>query len=475
MNKLLLVSFFIPLLFMGCRKNETVTMPPPNPTPQNPNPAVAKPVANAGTDTTIQYPANTVLLNGHLSTGSPFQISWREITGRLGSNISETNSLTPKLWFWSSGTYSYELKLENSGGISLDTVVVTVADFGFCGGTRTQVPAELIYLTELPGQLLQSDMVALGNKLFFTQEDSNLVGILDLTTKAWDSAPLSAARDGIAMIAAGDKLFFAGGASFLSSVSSEIFFPTVDIYHASTNSWTTAQLSEPRMNCKAAVVGNKVLFAGGLKSGFVMSNKVDIYDLSTNIWSSTTLPGPGRVVQAAVSSSTKVFFCGGYSSFEDLNGFGYIYSSPVQNIDVYDVVSGQWTKDTMQLNKADFSAIAFSDKIYLAGGTYNSIETRHVETIDMITNTRTYHCLNQPTSYGINVKTATNRNGQLLFFSGYSSDRNAFDIYNPSTNTWSVGKFPAGILDNYDRPANIVSANNKTYVVVNGKLYELVF
>lgn len=73
---------------------------------------------------------------------------------------------------------------------------------------------------------------------------------------------LSIKRDNVAVLAAGNKIFFAGGnletASDIIPLSSR-----VDIYDVITKTWSTAELSEARCDIGAVVVGNKILFASG--------------------------------------------------------------------------------------------------------------------------------------------------------------------------------------------------------------------
>lgn len=56
----------------------------------------------------------------------------------------------------------------------------------------------------------------------------------------------------------------------------------VDIYNASTNTWSKAQLSAARQGVTAATVGDKVLFAGGFGypdgRNWGEFNTVDIYE-----------------------------------------------------------------------------------------------------------------------------------------------------------------------------------------------------
>ena len=73
-----------------------------------------------------------------------------------------------------------------------------------------------------------------------------------------------------------------------------------DIYDISTGTWTIAQLSQARQDMGVAVLGNKIFFAGGIvprvgppygcyitNSGDTRRSEIDIYDASTNTWSTT--------------------------------------------------------------------------------------------------------------------------------------------------------------------------------------------
>jgi hypothetical protein len=102
---------------------------------------------------------------------------------------------------------------------------------------------------------------------------------------------LSVARWGIASIAVGNKIYFAGGE--LGDGAFDIYYSTVDIYDASTNTWSVATLSQPRSHIAAAAIGNKIFFAGGEKNlSYTTSNVVDIYDTLTQTWSTEHLSEP---------------------------------------------------------------------------------------------------------------------------------------------------------------------------------------
>jgi N-acetylneuraminic acid mutarotase len=332
----------------------------------------------------------------------------------------------------------------------------------------------------MPEHTQNPEIVVAGNKLIFpswfnnqTATLSTNVHIYDLVTQNWNIIHTSRARWGVSTIAAGDKIFFAGGVDD-DGYSATSATSIVDIYDLTTNTWTISNLSEARGYCKAAVAGNKVFFAGGLKNNQSLSSKVDIYDLQTNSWSSTLLPGGARAIVGAVASQNKVLFCGGYTVYEDPIGWGMVLTTPSSAIDVYDNSTGQWSASTMAVNKDGFAAISINGKVYLAGGTVNNAVTFHVEELDVNTMTSSNACLHQP-MFSSNDNTSAVKNNMIVFF-GYSPfsgiDHHKFDIYNIQTGVWSIGVFPPDLMTTNYFTA-ITSANNEIYAVIDDKLYKM--
>ncbi len=94
----------------------------------NPAPNVL-PVAHAGNDTSIVLPANTVPLNGTLSTDSDGTITGYLWTKVSGPNATITNGSTPNATASSlvAGVYIFELRVtDNGSGIDRDSITVTV-------------------------------------------------------------------------------------------------------------------------------------------------------------------------------------------------------------------------------------------------------------------------------------------------------------------------------------------------------------
>ena len=182
------------------------------------------------------------------------------------------------------------------------------------------------------------------------------VDIYDITTNTWSTAELSKGdRQGIAVAVVGNKVLFAGGEEDPWGSASST--SRVDIYDASSNSWSTVELSVARSGISAATIGSKVFFAGGSvwQNAFVYSNVVDIYDNATNKWSTASL-SEARNGISATTAGNKIYFAGGY------NG------TASSRIDIYDATTNTWSTSNLLEAKSNMAGIAIANKIYWAGG-----------------------------------------------------------------------------------------------------------
>jgi len=441
------------------------------------------PVANAGLDQTITiltlYP--TISLNGknsYDSSGMPLQYFWRQISGPSNSFLqTPAQQECPVYNINTPGVYSFELKVWNNNGADLDTTDITILVPPYCQSNRPEISVTLTFLDNMPEQIQIPEIFAAGNKLIFpawfnnsTGVISNNIHIYDRVTQNWTTIYASLARIGVATVVAGNKVFFAGGVDGEEGYTAT---SVVDIYDLTTNTWSVSNLSEARGYCKAVVSGNKIFFAGGLKNNNTLSNKVDIYDLETESWSSAPLPGGAREVGAAITALNKVLFCGGYTAYENPTGFGYTLTTPSASIDIYDNNSGQWSTDTMQVNKGSFESISFNEKVYLAGGIANNAPTFHVEELNINSMNSSNTCLHQA-MVSFNNQSAIIKNDLLVFltYSPFSGiDKNEFDIYNVRTGEWSIGVLPDLVPSGFF--SAIISTNNEIYTVIGNKLYKM--
>jgi hypothetical protein len=427
------------------------------------------PIANAGPDMTITLPTNTVMLNGSGSTDVDNNITnylWTKISGPSSFSISNANTIQTQVTSLVEGVYEFELKITDAGGLfSKDTMQVTVNPVPVlnCGSNRPQLQVTQTVFGTLSKARSFMAVAAAGNKIVFAggQTDSaypsemwgsSRVDIYDISTNTWSTAELSVPRFGIGAIAAGNKIFFAGGTSGLLGDPTETYYSTVDIYDVSTNTWSVSSLSEHVSDPAVAVLGNKVFFAGGYGTNTIgnttyygyYSNKIDIYDLSTNTWSSSFLSDHKDGI-SAVTINNKVYFAGGHNVGANGNNYS-------DKIDVYDGITHSWSVSTLSEPKAVvWGGIAVGNKIYWGGGSTMQGETCKVEIRDVNTQTTSFENL----SYPDGVKALLN-NGKILYRRYWQPQ---LDIYDTNTNSWYISNLPI------NRPyASFISVNNVVYM-----------
>lgn len=433
------------------------------------------PIANAGADQTITLPKDSVMLDGSASTdpdGTLTSYKWAKISGPVSSTIINANSSKTSVKNLVAGMYQFELSITDNGGLSAkDTVQITVATgptavVACDNSNRPIVNAQLTQVGTLSQTRSWTAIASAGNKIFISGgtipsgTHSSRVDIYDLTTQTWSTAELNIARSGAAAIAAGNKVFFAGGEISDGTCASN----AVDIYDMASGQWSTASLSIAGSSVAPAVVGNKVLFAGG-DAGFcgswARSTTVDIYNLSTNSWSVTSLSTVRRSLHAAVTLGNKVYISGG-ESWPPNPVPGTWFAS--NKIDIYDNVSNSWSTGTLTQGKYDHAGIAVNDKIFWAGGytgSYPNITgSCSVEIHNVNTGNVSIQSLSKP-----GRRTAVLKNNQIIFNDGTIK----FDIYDTSTNTWSIGVLP--IMNG----GSIISVNNTLYLVTEDKVYKMEF
>lgn len=418
------------------------------------------PVASAGEDQVIYLPADNLILDGSASRGNNIShYRWVKISGPDTLNIVNPNTSKTEVLNLLSGVYKFELEVKNiKGSSSKDTVQVMVV---ICN-SRAVMNAQLIPVGTLSEKRAGIAAGVAGNKIVFAggwKENglaSSRSDIYDINTQSWSSAELTIARWDIAVASSDSKIFFAGGISLDNGIDYPVEYSNVDIYDASTNIWTIDFLNKAGRRHAAAAVGNKIFFAGGS----FFSERIDIYDISLNAWSIDKL-SESRHGMSATTIGDKIYFAGG----SRLAGSDQTYSN---KIDIFNSTSGSWSLSFMSQSKSNMASIASGNKIYWAGGAFNYDQATNlsklVEIRDVDTQISTFACLFQPNA-GFH---AVARNDKIIFFTGNGDEINKFDIYDISTDTWSIG-----VLNQSIRNATIISVNNNLYVAggyVNGVL-----
>jgi len=434
------------------------------------------PIANAGADQTITLPTNTINLDGSASNDPENNIAsylWTKISGPSSIDIANAGAVQTQIINLIGGVYQLELKVTDAQGLfSKDTLQITVTipppppppPLIICNQeNRPLVQARLIPIGTLSQTRFAVAIGAAGNKIVFAGgwispgndfPSSTRVDIYDIIAGTWTTAEFSEGRFGSGVTTLGNKIFFGGGGVQQNNgwgawQYGGLGSSAVDIYDASTNLWSTAQLSSPRSPTGASA-GGKIIFFGG--DDMSPSSRVDMYDEATNLWSNTLLSESRYINQAAITGN-KIFLAGGSSGL-----FGSGGNSISKRIDVFDALSNTWSIDFLSMERGVMGSISANNKIYWGGGAIMSTDgaeynvTSSVEIRDLLTNTTSYECLAEP-KFGL---TALRKNNKIIFYGGWN---HKFDIYDLTTDSWSIGVLPLPIIG-----GNIISYNDVIYI-----------
>ena len=462
------------------------------------------PIANAGPDKIV---SDSLTLDGSASSDPDNNITsyqWVKISGPSSSLISNPNEMRTLVSVLNQGVYLFELKVTDAKGLfTTDTVQVIVTAgtvYVPCDNSfRPLVNAQLVPVTSFPIYSgingFTNEYIVHGSKIYFLYlECRDCTGptktrayynIYDLNTQTWSKSSeylvTPRGTTGATMIAAGNRIFYAGGTQSKQAIYFAVL-SDVDIYDITNNTWASVFLSAGGYNIAGAIAGNKVMFAGGIREDPVIKAKpssiVDIYDLTTNTLSVASL-SEARGDISVVTSNGKVYFAGGSSGNNAMLGF----LGATDVIDIYDYTTNTWSVSALAHPRTYLAQIAVGNKIFWAGGfePYENAIT-DVEIRDVITQTSTRTCLHKEKVwwYGKNGAASINNN-KIVFFTGAATstfgNNTSFDIYDVNSNSWSVGKLPVDIGG-----ASIFSFNNTVYVVggiVNevpsARIWKLVF
>ncbi|MDP4254893.1 MAG: T9SS type A sorting domain-containing protein [Bacteroidota bacterium] len=106
--------------------------------------------ANAGANQTIQLPANSVTLNGNVSTGTITSYAWTKVSGPNTPAIASPSSVSTSITGLVQGTYVFQLSVNGGASTSQVTITVngaTVSVQANAGGNQTiQLPATSVTL-----------------------------------------------------------------------------------------------------------------------------------------------------------------------------------------------------------------------------------------------------------------------------------------------------------------------------------------
>ncbi|MEO7047993.1 MAG: kelch repeat-containing protein, partial [Ferruginibacter sp.] len=393
------------LIFISCKKEVTNTPPP----------AVNNPLtANAGADQPITYPTDSVVLIGS-GTGKIISYKWSQMSGPNQATILDSALAKTTVKNLVLGVYRFQLIVRDASGDSAGDIMLVIITF--------PSTVQLIPVGQLSIKRGNVAVVAAGNKIFFaggnletsTSDTIPLysrVDIYDVVTKVWSTAELSEARCDIGAVAVGNKILFAGGGNnWTGGYWGEVDGSTrIDIYDIITNKWSTNELPASvdfrlGLNGTAAAAGTKVIFCGGFFP------TAYTYDVPNNYWTISSLSNP-RINLASTSVGNKIF----------IGGEGIFGSEGTKDLDVFDVTTNLWTIDSLTDNRSLFRTGSLNNKAFFAGGEINGNFTNKVDIYDNATQTWSVSHLSRATTLAGTASSGS----KMLFF---ESNNSIVDIY----------------------------------------------
>lgn len=413
------------------------------------------PVAEAGNDITVTYNLQTcsmepssITLDGRLSKdpdGTIVSYQWSIVFAESSSAvISNPNSVSTTVTGLVPGSYGFRLRVtDNDGAFDDDTITVNTTY-----SNRPTVNARLIPIGSLSDPRKISAVATVGNKILFAggvpvpsgpgPNFSSTVNIYDIATNSWSTANLSQARSGITVATVGSKVFFAGGTGVLPS-SRVGLTSRVDIYDEAADTWSTMEMPHADGLLASLASGNKLVIVGG--------NYADVYDAGSKTWTSKNFGQPRYLITAS-NVKGQLYFAGGVTDKSTL--------TPTSRIDIYDPANGTWSVSQLSKPKYGMAGILGRSMIW-AGGIISGNTSNEVEMLDPFTSTTTFSCLFQPNSFS--SFSSGKLNGKAVFFVSNGKAKDKFDIYDPLTDTWSIG-----VLNQSIAAPIIISANGSLYV-----------
>lgn len=428
--------------------------------PSQPN---RPPVAYAGADQTVLLPIATVNLNGSGSSDPDNNIisyNWTKIAGPSSFNISNPLAVQTQVVNLTIGTYEFELKVTDAGGLfDKDTIVVTVAQSlpPPCGQVGSIVSSCSGYwvCTNLPGAQsigytyisnfyqaygasvsTQSKIYFAGGHDDFWAYGGSLPGGIeyDPITNSVRCFTLSAPRSFLAGAKAGNKILFGGGNNVSGYTTPSPVYSTVDIYDEQSLAHTVANLSEARSHLASISLDNNAYFIGGkTQNGF--SAKMDVYNAVTNSWQVINLPRERGYAGAAMIGNN-IYIAGGKNN-----------AGNIRTIDIYNVQSGQWSSIETPNDHPIASVAAINNKLIVAGG--DGLNNKSADIYNSTTGQWTSVNLSD-SRFNITVASANNKivllGGATTFpGTGIWNESGAIDVYNDNTGTWSAGGISPGV------------------------------
>lgn len=193
--------------------------------------------------------------------------------------------------------------------------------------------------------------------LFATPTPTSNALIDSLNQEHWrEMAPLTIAREQMAVVGWNDEIYAIGGVSDVG-VSDAL-----EVYSRATNSWSELQPKPTAVKAAGAVIlGGKIYVPGGLKADNSLNEKLEVYDPRADKWEEKKPMSIGLANYGIASYEGNLYLFGGWNGTKDTN-----------TVLRYDPKDDDWTEMTsLPGPRTSSSAIVLGDVVFIVGGSSN--------------------------------------------------------------------------------------------------------
>ncbi len=292
----------------------------------------------------------------------------------------------------------------------------------------------------LPAPRAGGALVLLGRELHYfggygagtayTAADQNTHFVLSIDAGAaatWrTAAPLLVARNHMAGAELGGKIYAIGGQKGGGQAESTGNQDVVERYDPATNAWTTVAplpLTRGHISSSVFILNGRIVVSGGVTNGDIPLADVTEYDPASNTWLALPpLPAP-RQAGVAVALGNQMVFAGGETG-----------EAASQATTWVGTLANKWEPGpALSVTLGETAGGIIGNKLYLIGEGSTS-------TYAFDLSTRTWTAGLAPRPFVGDHHAAEVVNGKLYLFGGLEgASSGRVQIYNPATNSWSLG------------------------------------
>lgn len=274
-------------------------------------------------------------------------------------------------------TYALQVYVTDARGLRSNTLsgAIRVAQFPWTTKAPPTIAREYAGVAALNGRLY----VVGGQRTdqgMIPGPATAIVQVYDPQTNTWtDAPPMPTARMGVAVVAAGGKLYAIGGSTdgFSNSTGA------VEEFDALTQIWTPrATMPTARHFAAAALVNGRIVVAGGRTQATDRLATVESYDPVSNTWATGAPMPTARRELAGAELGGRLLAVGGYAD---------LMSQWVSTVEAYDPGANTWSpRASMVTPRSHLALTVANGRVIAAGGENVNRSLDVLETYDPVAN-----------------------------------------------------------------------------------------